>query len=161
VPREVATDRGTEFMGDIFKQVCKILNVNKINSTAYHRQSIGSLENSHKSLGAYLRIQMDNKPESWSTWLPYWCFAYNTSVHTSTQFTPFELVYGKKCNLPSNLTKNIDPVYNYDSYPIEFKYRLQVSQSEARKNLINSKIYSKNRHDMYTNSICYKPNDQV
>ncbi|PZC84206.1 hypothetical protein B5X24_HaOG205401 [Helicoverpa armigera] len=93
VPREIATDRGAEFMSDTIKEVCELLRIKKLNSTAYHHQSIGALENSHKNLAAYLRIQTEEKPELWSSWLPFWCFAYNTTVHSSTKFSPFELVY--------------------------------------------------------------------
>lgn len=161
VPREIATDRGAEFMSETIEQVCKLLNIKKLNSTAYHHQSIGALENTHKSLGAFLRIQTEEKPELWSTWLPFWCFAYNTTVHTSTKFTPFELVYGKLCNLPNNLLKRVEPLYNYDSYPLELKYRLQVSQTEARKNLVTSKVDRKSRYDRYVNPVRYKPNDKI
>lgn len=161
IPREIATDRGTEFMSETVTQVCELLHIKKLNSTAYHHQSIGALENSHKNLGAFLRIQAEGKPELWSTWLPFWCFAYNTTVHSSTKFTPFELVYGRKCNLPNNLEKCVEPLYNYDSYPLELKYRLQVSQTEARENLIANKIGRKSRYDQHVNPIRYKPNDQV
>lgn len=162
IPARVATDRGTEFLSSVFKETCKLLNITTLNSTAYHHETIGSLENTHKSLGNYLRIQTDNHPNSWSTWLPFWCFAYNTSVHTATKFTPFELVFGKKCNIPSNLTKNsVNPLYNCDNYPLELKYRLQTSQKEAYDNLYESKSARKQKHDLKCNPITYKPNDLV
>lgn len=87
VPKEIATDRGAEFTSALFGEVCKLLQIKQLQSTAYHHQTIGALENSHKNLGQYLRIQTDNHPETWSTWLPFWCFSYNTSVHNSTKFT--------------------------------------------------------------------------
>lgn len=162
VPISIGTDRGAEFMSATFTEVCKLLKIEKLNSTAYHHQSIGALENTHKGLGNYLRIQTDNRPEAWSTWLPYWCFSYNTSVHFETKFTPFELVFGKKCSLPSNLTNGtVEPLYNVDSYPLELKFRLQTVQSEARKNLINSKLARKEKYDSNKNPIEYKPNDLI
>lgn len=162
IPKEIATDRGTEFLSSTVKEVCKLLHINQLQSTAYHHQSIGALENSHKHLGNYLRIQTDNHPDAWSTWLPYWCFSYNTSVHTETKFTPYELVFGKKCILPSNLSSgHVDPLYNYDSYPLELKYRLQLTQKEARNNLIASKTNRKTKYDRNLNPVYYKPNDLV
>lgn len=141
VPREIATDRGTEFMATTMKEVCKLLAIKQISSTAYHHQSIGALENSHKSLNAFLRIQTDNNPRNWSSWLPFWCFSYNTTVHSETQYTPYELVFGKTCNLPSNLSSNvIMPLYNDENYVQNLRYRIQVAQNDARTNLINSKI---------------------
>lgn len=161
IPREIATDRGAEFMSDTVKQVCELLNIKKLNSTAYHHESIGALENSHKHLGAFLRIQTEGKYETWSTWLPFWCFSYNTSVQSSTKFTPFELVYGKKCNLPNNLLKHVDPLYNHESYPLELKYRLQTVHAEARKNLIETKLQRKINYDNHINPILYKSGDLV
>lgn len=161
IPCEIATDRGTEFISAIMKDVCKLLNVNQIQATAYHHESIGSLENSHKSLGAFLRIQTDNQSQMWSSWIPYWSFAYNTTVHSETKFTPFELVFGKLCNVPTNLLSKVDPIYNYDNYPIELKYRLQKSQLEARENLIKSKERRKIVHDKKLNIITYKTGDLI
>lgn len=161
VPTEIATDRGKEFLSEIFQEVCKLLNIKQLNSTAYHHQSLGALEVTHKNLNAFLRIQTDNHPELWSKWIPFWSFAYNTTVHSETGFTPYELVFGKKCSLPSNLSKDLEPLYNFENYPCELKYRLQLSQKEARNNLLNSKVSRKIRYDQNINPITYKENDLI
>lgn len=161
IPTEIATDRGTEFISSTMQEVCKLLKINQLQSTAYHHESLGSLENSHKSLGAFLRIQTDNQACQWSDWLQYWCFSYNTTVHTATKYTPYELVFGKLCNIPSNIISKVDPVYNFNSYAIELKYRLQKSQEDARNNLIKTKIDRKLKYDLSTNSINYKLGDLI
>lgn len=162
VPKAIATDRGSEFLSSVMNEVCKLLEIKQLHSTAYHHESIGALENAHKHLGNYLRIQTDNNPDSWSSWLPFWCFSYNTSVHSSTQFTPFELVFGKNCILPSNLTSGIvDPLYNFESYPKELRYRIQSSQKEARDRLIQNKVIRKTKYDRNINPITYKENDLI
>lgn len=162
VPRQIATDKGTEFLSTTFQEVCKLLNIKQLNSTAYHHQSIGSLENTHKHLAAFLRIQSENRPGTWSSWLSFWSFSFNTSVHSETKFTPFELVYGRKCSLPGNLLgETVQPLYNHDNYPCELRYRIQSSQNDARKNLLVSKIKRKYKYDSYLNPITYKPNDYV
>lgn len=71
-------------------------------------ESIGALENTHKNLNACLRIQTNNNSKEWSTWVLYWSFSYNTTVHTSTKFTPYELVFGKLCKLPTNLFQKVE-----------------------------------------------------
>lgn len=95
---EVSTDKGTEFINELFREVCKLLQVTHLNSTACHHESLGALENSHKGLGAYLRCYSNQKPEDWDQWLRFFIFVYNTSVHLATGYTPNELVYGKLCN---------------------------------------------------------------
>lgn len=161
IPREIITDRGTEFINSTMTEICKILKINKLSSTAYRHQTLGSLENTHKHLSAFLRMQIHNQQQQWSSWLPFWCFSYNTTIHSETNYTPYELVFGKHCNLPSNLTTTIDPLYNYYDYPLELKYRLQKSQFEAKTNLCKSKELRKIRYDSYVNPIKYKPGDLV
>lgn len=75
VPMQILTDRGTEFMSSVFIKVCELLNIEKLNSTAYHHETIGALENSHKVLGNFLRIQTNNSYVYWSKWVPYYKFA--------------------------------------------------------------------------------------
>lgn len=162
LPTTIATDRGTEFMSETMSEVCKLLQINKLNSTAYHHQSIGALENTHKHLAAFLRTQCDGHPETWSQWLNFWCFSYNTTVHTETKYTPYELVFGKTCNLPSNLTNDVvEPLYNPDNYVLELKYRLQLAHKEVRNNLILRKTQRKLVYDRKCNPISYKPGDLI
>lgn len=159
IPKEILTDQGTEFMSSVMSEICSLLNIKKLNSTAYHHETVGALENTHKTLGAFLRIQCNNNKHNWSTWIPYWCFSFNTTVHSETKYTPFELVFGKTCNLPKNLQTEIDPLYNYDSYPRELKYRLQQAHSDARRNLILAKEKRKCLYDTNCNPITYKEGD--
>lgn len=161
VPREILTDKGTEFMSSVMSEVCNLLNIKKLNSTAYHHETLGALENTHKSLGAFLRIQCDNNKTDWSSWLPFWCFSFNTTVHSETKYTPYELVFGKLCNLPSNLQGIVEPLYNNDEYPLHLKYRLQKAQCDARNNLILSKNVRKIDYDKKANHVVYKTGDMV
>lgn len=66
IPSEIATDRGTEFISSTMAEIAKILKINQLQSTAYHHESIGALENSHKVLGAYLRTQTSDNNTAWS-----------------------------------------------------------------------------------------------
>lgn len=146
IPAEVLTDQGTEFLANVFRESCSILGIKQLNSTAYHHETLGALENSHKHLAAYLRIQLAKYANNWSSWVPYWCFVYNNSVHTETRYTPHELVFGKLGSLPSNVISNrVEPIYNVDDYPKELKYRLQVAWNDAKQNLIQSKITRKEK----------------
>lgn len=162
LPKTIVTDRGTEFMSETMSEVCKLLQIEKVNSTAYHHQSIGALENTHKHLAAFLRTQCDGHPETWSQWLQFWCFSFNTTVHTETKYSPYELIFGKSCNLPSNLTNDVvNPLYNPDNYVLELKYRLQLASKEARNNLVSRKIERKCLYDRKCNPIEYKKGDLI
>lgn len=161
IPKEIITDQGKEFMSSVMVEVCNLLNIKKINSTPYHHETLGGIENTHKSLGAYLRIQCENNKTDWSSWLPFWCFSFNTTVHSETKYSPFELIFGKQCNLPSNLQNNIEPLYNYDNYPLELKFRLQKAHNDARIKLLESKNKRKVYYDKKSHPIQCKVGDRV
>lgn len=140
VPDRIASDRGAEFMSELFTKVAQLLNIEKLNSTAYYHQSIGALENTHKSLGNFLRVQCDNKLFSWANWVPYYEFAYNNTVHSATKYTPFFLVFGRPSKMPSNLVDSRpEPLYNFEDYCKRIKATLQISHSEVRDRLIQEK----------------------
>jgi len=42
-------------MCDIFKRLCRLLQVRNLNTTAYHPESNGALERTHKTMTEYLR----------------------------------------------------------------------------------------------------------
>lgn len=161
IPQEIATDRGSEFISSTMTETCKLLGIKQIHATAYHHESIGALENSHKVLGAYLRMQTQSHDAAWSSWIPYWCFTYNTTIHTETKYSPFELVFGRKCHIPNNLNNDVEPIYNFDNYPVELKYRLQKAHEEARNSLLLSKTKRKQKLDEKVNPVHYSKGDMI
>lgn len=161
IPKEIITDRGTEFLSSIMTETCRLLNIKKMHSTAYHHETLGGLENTHKHLAAYLRIQCENNKTDWSDWINFWCFSFNTTVHCETKYTPYELVFGKICNIPSNLQTQTDPLYNFGNYPLELKFRLQQAQADAKKNLIECKQNRKLRYDRNSYPIVYHRGDLI
>ena len=64
--------------------------------------SDGQTEVVNRCLETYLRCMCNDAPHKWSKWLPlpeWWC---NTSYHTATTATPYEIMYGQPTpiNLP-------------------------------------------------------------
>jgi transposase InsO family protein len=53
-PKQILTDQGTNFLSDLFKNVCKLLIIKKLQTTAFRPESNGELERSHRVLAEYL-----------------------------------------------------------------------------------------------------------
>jgi hypothetical protein len=146
-PKQILTDQGANFLSEIFKNVCKLLRIKKLRTTAFRPESNGGLERSHRVLAEYLRHYINQDQTNWDEWVPYAMYVYNTTVHTATGYTPFELVYSFQSILPSTLQETPNPQYNYDSYIVELKSRLQTAHEVARKKLVDKKQKSKEYYD--------------
>ena len=73
IPNSIVTGQGSQFMGDIFKKLCRLLKVHKLNTAAYRPESNGALERTHKTMTEYLRCFCSPRNNDWDTWLPFAC----------------------------------------------------------------------------------------
>jgi hypothetical protein len=160
-PSKILTDQGSNFLSEVFKNTCKMLKIKKLQTTPFHPESNGGLERSHRILKEYLRHYIEEDQGNWDVWVPYAVYVYNTSIHTSTGYTPFELVYGFKSNMPSALQENPSAQYNYDSFLVELKSRLQTAHSIARDRLIGHKEKSKEYYDKTAKEATFRVGDKV
>jgi len=62
-------------------------------STTCHPQTDGQIEVVNRTLRTLLRNVLKKNIESWETCLPHVDFAYNKVVHSTTNYSPFEIVY--------------------------------------------------------------------
>ncbi|KAL4183718.1 hypothetical protein AMTRI_Chr11g99680 [Amborella trichopoda] len=61
-------------------------------SSAYHPQTDGQTEVVNRTIEMYFRCFTSNKPRNWARWMIWVEYYYNTSVHTSTKKTHYEIV---------------------------------------------------------------------
>jgi hypothetical protein len=76
IPESIVTDQGQDFLSKIFTACCKLLQIDKIKTTAYHPQSNGALERSHRTLAEYLIHFVNDKQQNWDQYLAYSMFVY-------------------------------------------------------------------------------------
>lgn len=84
-----------------------------------------------------LKSIQKNSNEEWDENLNFLCLAYNTMIHDATGFTPFELTFGHKTNLPSTISQNPQRTYPDE---VAFRKREWDSKlSKAKETLIKNK----------------------
>jgi hypothetical protein len=105
MPKSIVSDRDPIFISKFWQQLFQFSGTKLRMSTAYHPQTDGQTEIVNKALQQYLRCFVHNTPKAWGDYLHWAEWHYNTSIHSSTGMTPFEVVYGKKPpSLPQYLT---------------------------------------------------------
>lgn len=95
--------------------------------------------------------------------MKYFTYCYNTSFHSSLnhQYTPFELVFGRRANEIECLNKSIEPIYNIDKYTNILKNTLQLAHKKAIEFINRMKEKNKLYYDKYTNPIDLREDDLI
>ena len=100
VPEQLHSDQGRQFESELLTKVCKLLNIRKTRTTPYHPQCDGLVERLNRTLLDMLATCSKEHPFNWEQHIRKACMAYNTSIHPSTGFTPFYLMFGRQARLP-------------------------------------------------------------
>jgi hypothetical protein len=88
-PKQILTDQGSIFLSDLLNNVCKLLRIKKLNTTAFRTESNGGLERSHRVLAEYLRHYIDEDQTNWDEGNPTLC----TCVCTTLQYIPLQGIH--------------------------------------------------------------------
>src|SRR3954466_12322736 len=102
VPKNIVSDRGTQFTSRFWKKVQEGLGTRLDFSTAYHPQTDGQTERVNQTLEDMLRACVLEYGSKWEDCLLFVEFSYNNSYQASLQMAPFEFMYGRKCRTPLN-----------------------------------------------------------
>ena len=153
LPEQLHSDQGRQFESRIIKELAHLLQIRKTRTTPYHPQSDGLVERFNRTLLAMLSTAVADHPWDWEDQLRSLCYAYNSSVHASTGYTPFFLMFGRQARLPVDLAfqlPNNQPVLHND-YVVKLQQTLQDSYKVVRDNLNGNlnrqkEIYDKKSH---------------
>ena len=87
-------------------------------------------------------------------------FAYNTSVHEATNFTRYELVFGRIARVPSSFPQR-DELEMYGTYLRDLVVRLSEIQRIAARNMVKAEVRSKEAFDRKTRPLKGNVGDHV
>eukprot|EP00253_Pinus_taeda_P003172 PITA_03172 len=95
-PRELVTDQGSQFTSNLIKELLAHHKIKHRTSTPYHPQVNGQVEVTNRALEGILTEVVSSSRKDWADRLIEATWAYNTTWNTTTSFTHYELVYGKR-----------------------------------------------------------------
>ena len=94
MPKTIVSDRDAKFLSYFWKTLWGKLGTKLLFSTTCHPQTDGQTEVVNRTLSTLLRAIIQKNLKNWEECLPHVEFAYNRSVHSATNHSPFEVVYG-------------------------------------------------------------------
>lgn len=163
-PHSVHSDRGTVFLSSLFKYVCKALQMAKSVSASFNPTSSAKVERCHRTIINRLSACVGSDSHNWTTYLPYVLYSYNSSIHSSTGFSPYHLLYGKQPQFGFERNLPVIPEPVLTSFPITVKHFFEGMQ---RLKYIASKNMEKytqkyiQRHNAKSNPIDFDVSDLV
>ena len=104
VPEALLSDRGANLLARVTMDVCSLLGIAKLNTTAYHPQCNGLVERMNRTLKAMLRKQAVKFGPQWDNFLPGVLWAYRNAPHESTKEKPSFLMFGLDLRSPTEAT---------------------------------------------------------
>lgn len=144
--RKLLSDKGKQFTSEMFKELIKLLGINQIFTTAYHPSTNGNVERFNATLASMISMYVDSRHKDWDFYIQAHAFAYNVSKHKTTNFSPFELLFGRKAILPFEKLQSLD-ISDSSTYAEYLRDNLHQAISLAKMNIDTAHNQSKKYFD--------------
>jgi len=167
IPKLLLSDRGSNFTSNLFKSISDILGIKKIETTSFRPQCNGALERLNQTVINIIRTQ---GADDWDKCLPFVAYTIRTASHSTSKFTPAELMFGIKPNAikPMSLQtapNNLEIITEIPEEEIEdYAQRMKAKFEQIRNSTIKeyTKVNQLRSDKMKTATIReFKPGDLV
>ena len=164
VPIALLSDRGREVDGRIMNEVCKLMKIDKLRTTAYKPSTNAAIERFHRTLNGMLGRVVAENQKDWDLWLPYIMAAYRSSQNEST-YSPNFLMLGREVRAPIDIVLgtgvNESLAVTYDDFVDDMRNRLCNAYNVVRRQLGKTAERNKHYYDLRVKPTSYKVGDVV
>ena len=149
IPKEIISKQDTKFIGNIWISLFYDLETQLNFSTSYHLQKDGNMEWINHILKDMLRMYVMNNPTKWEYYLHLAEFVYINGYQTSTNMSPFEVIYGCKYRTMVTWVRSMDrlmlgPHLPKDLEKLVTKVHLNLKEEQdLQKSYMDKKIKDK------------------
>ena len=132
VPESLLSDRGTNLLSHLMRDICQLLGVKKLNTTAHHPQCHGMVERFNRTLKTMLRKHASKFGSQWDRYLSGVLWAYRNVPHDSTGEKPSFLLLGVDCRTPTEAA--LLPSHELEATEVsDYREEVILSLSVAKK----------------------------
>ena len=131
MPLELHSDQGRNYESKLFKELCSLLEIHKTRTTPYRPSSNGMCERFNQTLLSMIKIYVDRNQRNWDKYLPLLTAAYRACDHSSTNFSPNLLMFGREVHLPISILLGESPSTIQDgTTQADYVSEIQTKMSE-------------------------------
>jgi hypothetical protein len=171
-PQRILSDRGRQFISQLWNAVLDIFKTKRINSTPYHPQTNGLTERFNGTLCELLSMYAEPTKhygvfyEQWDELLPAVTSAYNSTLSASRKFTPHYLMYGREIRLPIDVASGANssvlasPLTQH-VWATQLAGQLRRAHTLVRVQIDRARAKQKARYDHKHRSVHFEVGDKV
>jgi len=165
VPLSLLSDNGGEVDGNIMRSVCRLLDIDKLHTTAYKASTNAAIERFHKTMNSMLGKVVADHQRDWDTRLSFVMAAYRASRHNSTGYSPNLLTLGREARAPVDVVLDLPdpngPHETYDSYVEKLQSRMKEAYIHVRQEIGHAAERNKRYYDLRVRPRKYEVGDWV
>ena len=150
-PMALLTDNAGELDGQMMREICRLLDIDKQHTTYYHPETNSVAERFHGTLNAMMGRMISDNQKDWDLLLPYVMAAYRSTVHQSTNYSPNYLMFAREVRAPADLvygTPSEQAPASYDYYSSTMEDRQKRAFCFVRKYLGKTAERMKRQYDI-------------
>lgn len=138
IPRKISCDPGTEFNNELLRELTDLHKIQLHIGTPNNPNSMGMIERFHSTIIEIYRLaKYERKYTDAASVMTYAVMAYNNTIHSATDLTPFEVVFG---HTKLNSTFDIDFDKSYTQQLIkDHRKRTHELYKHISDKMVNSK----------------------
>ena len=159
--RYLQSDQGSHFKNELLSAITKLTGCHQVFSIPYHPMSNGQVERFNSTFCDQLKKYCHQNLTDWDIYLSSVVWAYNSTVHATTQFIPYELAFNRRPICPfAPAPSTITLMKPHDYWEKVNRFKSLILQS-ARLNIQRQQAITKKRYDQDRSHPIYNPGDLV
>ena len=109
LPEKILSDQHHNFKSQLVADLCKLMGMQKIQTSLYHPQTNGQCERFNSTLINMLGMLLPEKKLEWKNHIGTLVHAYNCTRNSAMGFSPYYLMYVRQPHLPVDVTLGLAP----------------------------------------------------
>jgi hypothetical protein len=164
-PSKLHSDRGQNFESKVIQKLCDMVGMKKSRTTPYHPMCNGKVERFNQTLMNMIGTLEMEKKSDWRAYISTLTHAYNATIHDSTGFSPFYLMFGRHPRLAVDAFLGLSVSENEPCtssvYMKQLREKLSKAYEIAGKEAARKGSAYKNIYDKKVRFASIQPGDRV